>query len=194
MKRVAKFVCLIVFIYSIYTAYSVWTYGEEEPVQKADAAIVLGAAQWNGKPSPVFEGRLKQGIELYKDGKVDYLVLTGGRSENAASSEGETGKAYAMEHGVPEEHILYEDRSMVTEENLTNAKEVAEQKGIHTYILVSDQFHLKRAVGMAKNQGMNVRGVPTKYSAYETLETKVPFFLKEWGYSMGQQVTKILIV
>ncbi|MGP4061337.1 YdcF family protein [Halobacillus sp. H74] len=194
MKRLVKIVFLICLFYGLYTGYTVWTFGEEEEIPEADAAIVLGAAQWDGKPSPVFEGRLKQGIELYEEGKVEYLVLTGGTSENAASSEAEVGKDYAIAHGVAKEDILYEDRSLMTEDNLKNAKKVSGEKSIDTFLLISDQFHLKRAVIMAENQGMDVKGVPTQYSAYESLETKLPFFLREWAYLMVQQVTKLLIV
>lgn len=195
MKRIIKLALLLIIIYGLYTGYSVWTYGDETPLSaEADAAIVLGAAQWNGEPSPVFEGRLKQGIELYEEGVVEYLVLTGGKSEDAASSEAKVGKDFAMENGIPEEDIMYEDLSLVTEENLSNAKEVTEKNGIHSYLLVSDQFHLKRAVAMAENLGMDVKGVPTQYSAYKSLETKVPFFLREWGYWLGQPITKLMIL
>jgi uncharacterized SAM-binding protein YcdF (DUF218 family) len=192
MKRILQFVLIIAVGYALFTGYSLWTYGEEENIPEADAAIILGAAQWNGEPSPVFEGRLKQGIELYKEHKVDYLVFTGGMSKNAASSEAEVGKRYALERGIPKEDILLEDQSLVTEDNLVNAQEVAKDQGIDSYLLVSDQFHLKRAVGVAKSKGMdNVTGVPTKYSAYETLETKLPFFFREWAYLMAHQLTKL---
>ncbi|SFJ43141.1 Uncharacterized SAM-binding protein YcdF, DUF218 family [Halobacillus dabanensis] len=195
MKRLIKFALFVMVIYGLYTGYSIWTYGDETPLSnKADAAIILGAAQWNGKPSPVFEGRLKQGIELYEEGVVEYLVLTGGKSEDAVSSEAEVGREYAIEKGIPKEDILYEDLSVVTEENLSNAKEVTKKNSIHSYLLVSDQFHLKRAVAMAENLGMNVKGVPTQYSAYKSLETKVPFFLKEWGYWLGHPITKLMIL
>ncbi|MYL49105.1 YdcF family protein [Halobacillus litoralis] len=193
MKRLIQIILLILLAYALYTGYSVWTYGDEKATD-ADAAIVLGAAQWNGKPSPVFEGRLKQGIELYKEGRVEYLILTGGKSEQAASSEAEVGKDYAMEHGVKEEDILFEDRSLITEDNLSNAKEVSHEKGIRSFLIVSDQFHLKRAVAMAKHLNMKVEGVPTQYSAYKSMETKVPFFLREWGYWMGQPVTKLIML
>ncbi|WP_394218482.1 YdcF family protein [Halobacillus trueperi] len=193
MKRLIQIILLMLLAYALYTGYSVWTYGDEKATD-ADAAIVLGAAQWNGKPSPVFEGRLKQGIELYKEGRVEYLILTGGKSEQAASSEAEVGKDYAMEHGVKEEDILFEDRSLITEDNLSNAKEVSHEKGIRSFLIVSDQFHLKRAVAMAKHLNMKVEGVPTQYSAYKSMETKVPFFLREWGYWMGQPVTKLIML
>ncbi|WP_406944664.1 YdcF family protein [Halobacillus sp. SY10] len=193
MKRFIQIILFLMLGYALYTGYSVWTYGDEK-ASEADAAIVLGAAQWNGKPSPVFEGRLKQGIELYKEEQVEYLILTGGKSEQAASSEAEVGKDYAMDHGVKEEDILFEDRSLITEDNLSNAKEVSHEKGIRSFLIVSDQFHLKRAVAMAEKLDMEVEGVPTEYSAYKSMETKVPFFLREWGYWMGQPVTKLIML
>ncbi|MYL38424.1 YdcF family protein [Halobacillus litoralis] len=194
MKKFIGIGMVITLLYSVYTAYSVWTFGEGSQPPEADAAIVLGAAQWNGKPSPVFEGRLKQGIELYEEGHVDYLIFTGGKSEQAASSEAEVGRNYALEKGVPEEDILYEDSSLMTEDNIINAKEVTEEKNLETFLIVSDQFHLKRAVAMAESHGMSAKGVPTQYSAYQSLDTKLPFFLREWGFWMGHQLTNLLIV
>ncbi|WP_079478247.1 YdcF family protein [Halobacillus salinus] len=191
MKSLVRLIILVGFVYAFYTGYSIWTYGNGEAVPEADAAIVLGAAQWNGHPSPVFEGRLKQGIELYKEDMVDYLVFTGGASENAVSSEANVGMKYAMDNGVPKDDILIEDKSLVTRDNVINAKEIADDRGIESYLLVSDQFHLKRAVYLARSQGMSVEGVPTDYSAYESLETKIPFFLREWAVLMGQQVTDV---
>ncbi|MBA2175642.1 YdcF family protein [Halobacillus locisalis] len=191
MKLLIRMILLVGVAYALITGYNLWTYGNNLDIPKADAAIVLGAAQWNGQPSPVFEGRLKQGIELYNDDKVDYLVFTGGTSENAVSSEAEVGMNYAMANGVPREDILVENQSLVTRDNVINAKQVATDEGIDSYLLVSDQYHLKRAVELAKSQGMDVTGVPTKYSAYETMETKLPFFLREWVYLMGQEVTGV---
>ncbi|MFQ3544857.1 YdcF family protein [Halobacillus rhizosphaerae] len=191
MKKIIVLGLVALIIYAGWTGFSIWTYGDNKNLPEADAAIVLGAAQWNGKPSPVFEGRLKEAIELYEKNKVDFLIFTGGASQNAASSEAEVGKSYAMEHGVPEKAILFENQSFVTEDNLMNAKKVATNKEIHSYLLVSDRYHLKRAVALAKDDDMkNVKGVPTKYSAYQTLETKLPFFMKEWGYFMVYQLSK----
>ncbi|RWZ54964.1 YdcF family protein [Halobacillus fulvus] len=191
MKILIRFLFLAFVVYALFTGYHVWNYGENKDIPTADAAIVLGAAQWNGKPSPVFEGRLKQGVELYKEDKVDYLVFTGGTSENAVSSEARVGRQYAIENGVPEQDILFEDKSLMTRDNLINAKKVADEKDIRSFLLVSDQYHLKRAVQEARSQGMDVIGVPTEYSAYQSLETKLPFFLKEWAYLMGHQVTDL---
>ncbi|UOQ94329.1 YdcF family protein [Halobacillus shinanisalinarum] len=188
MKRWIAITIWLIISYVAFTGYSIWTYGENQDNQQAEAAIVLGAAQWNGEPSPVYEGRLKQGIELYKDGRVDYLIFTGGSSEDAIASEAEVGREYALNKGVPKSDIFIERTSQVTKENLSNAKQVAKKEDVDSFLIVSDQYHLKRAVAMAKEKGMDAAGVPTDYSAYQTLETKMPFFLKEWGYFIGYKL------
>ncbi|SDJ61687.1 YdcF family protein [Salimicrobium halophilum] len=187
MKRFIQFIFVISVLFAALSAYQVWTYGVEGE-EKADAAIVLGAAQWNGSPSPVFHGRIKEAIDLYQKGHVEYLIFTGGKSGEAAFSEAEVGKQTAIEAGVPEENILVEETSLVTKENLQEAKKLSDEHSINTYYLVSDQYHLKRAVTMAEDIGMNAEGVATDYSAYETMETKFPFFFKEWVYYMGYEV------
>ncbi|MCP3031357.1 YdcF family protein [Halobacillus sp. A1] len=191
MKKLIKYIVILFIIYVAYTGYSIWTYGANNEDADADAAIILGAAQWNGTPSPVFEGRLKQGIELYKKGQVDFLIVTGGTIDSAEDSEGEVGKSYAMEQGVPEKDIIVEDKSLETEENLYNANTLIENRDIKSFLLVSDAFHLKRAVSIANERGMDAEGVATEYSAYESLETKLPFFFEEWAYYVGNQILKV---
>ncbi|MCP3028179.1 YdcF family protein [Halobacillus sp. A5] len=191
MKKIIQLLIIILLIYVGYTGYSIWTYGQGNTEANADAAMVLGAAQWNGKPSPVFEGRLKQGIELYKEGQVDYLIVTGGASEGSVTSEGEAGRDYAIEWGIPKKDIIVEDKSMVTEENLSNAETLIEKEKITSILLVSDTFHLKRAVNLAEDKGMNAIGVPTKYSAYQSWETKIPFFMQEWLYYIADPFIQV---
>ncbi|MFC7064079.1 YdcF family protein [Halobacillus seohaensis] len=188
MKRILRFIILTFLLYTAYTGYSVWTYGENNNNSVADAAIVLGAAQWNGSPSPVFEGRLKQGIELYKNGQVDQLIVTGGSGDGSKSSEGEVGKKYAVQKGIPEKDIIVEDQSLATYENLANTESLVKGRSIESFLLVSDAFHLKRAVSIAEELKMDVKAVATQYSAYQSMETKLPFFLQEWAYYLGDQL------
>ncbi|MFG6148066.1 YdcF family protein [Halobacillus sp. B23F22_1] len=191
MKKTIQLILLSIVIYIGYTGYSIWTYGEDNLDAQADAAVVLGAAQWNGSPSPVFEGRLKQGIELYKKEQVEYLIVTGGAGNGSRTSEGEAGKNYAVEQGVPEEAIIVEDKSLVTEENLKNTQVIIQEQNIQSVLLVSDTYHLKRAVGLAEDIGMAVEGVATRYSAYQSLETKLPFFFEEWMYYVADQFIQL---
>jgi vancomycin permeability regulator SanA len=189
-KKLMGIIMLSFLVYVGYTAYSMWTYEDHASAKHADAAIVLGAAQWYGKPSPVFEGRLQHAIELYKQDKVDYLIITGGKGKDSRWSEGEVGRNYAVDHGVAEEDVLVESTSQITEQNLENAKEVAEEKGLNEFFIVSDPFHAKRGTMMADNLGMKADGNPTPYTQYKTLDTKVPFFFRELAFYIGYDLSQ----
>ncbi|KGX92889.1 multidrug MFS transporter [Pontibacillus halophilus JSM 076056 = DSM 19796] len=191
-KKIFRLIVLLVVLYVGYTGYSIWTFEGEHPPEDTEAAVVLGAAAYYNKPSPVFEERIKQGIKLYEEGNVDKLIFTGGKGKGAEYAESEVAKMYAINNGVPEEDILIENTSGVTQENLENAYQIGQEQEIDTYTLVSDPLHMKRAILMAKQIGMEVKASPTETSAYQSLETKLPFFFKEWAYYMGYQGKSIV--
>ncbi len=175
----------------MYTGLSVYFFGMKNDEKKSDAAIVLGAAAWNGKPSPVLKERVNHAIKLYKDGTVDYIIFTGGLAPGEVKSEARASMDYAIEKGVKKEDIIIEEKSMVTKENLQYALEEVEKKhyDFDSYILVSDPLHMKRSVILAKELDLNVYSSPTPTSAYRTFEAKLPFFLKEWMYYTGYIIT-----
>ncbi|MFS0782835.1 YdcF family protein [Bacillus sp. 1P06AnD] len=188
MVKYVKGVLIVVFCFLLYTGLSVYSFGLEDNDGKTDAAIVLGAAAWNGKPSPVLKERLNHAIELYKKGKVDYLIFTGGTAPGEIKSEARTSKEYAIEQGVNPRRIIIEEKSAVTEENLKYAMEEVNKKHMtfDSYTLVSDPLHMKRSVLLAKQLNMeNVYSSPTPTSAYRSFEAKFPFFVKEWMYYTG---------
>ncbi|MFD1020408.1 YdcF family protein [Thalassobacillus hwangdonensis] len=185
IKKLMGIIFLVFLVYVGFTGYSMWTYEDHKNGEHADAAIVLGAAQWNGKPSPVFEGRLQHAIDLYKDEKVDKLIVTGGKGTRSRFSEAEVGRAFMVERGIPEEDVLIENTSQVTEQNLENAKQVAEKLGLDDFLIVSDPFHAKRGAMMAQHLGMNADGSPTPYTQYQSMDTKVPFFARELAFYIG---------
>ncbi|WP_082233426.1 YdcF family protein [Halobacillus massiliensis] len=191
MKIIIRLALFGLLFYVIFTGYSIWTYGEEGRTEEADAAVVLGAAQWNGSPSPVFEGRLKQAVELYENGQVDKIIMTGGAGKGSSLSEAEVGKNFAVEQGVPPERILVEDQSLQTKDNIRNTRKLIQSHNIQSILIVSDSFHLKRAVSIARENGISAEGVSTKYSAYQSIEKKLPFFFGEWAYYMGYQVKNL---
>lgn len=168
---------IIVFI--SYAAYDIWSYRFKTDEVDTDAAIVLGAASWNGKPSPVFRERINHAISLYKNGSIKKIIFTGGTKFEAEQEEARTAKAYALKHNVKDEDILIETQSRFTEDNLKNAKQVGIDNGLHTYTIVSDPLHMKRAMKIAKHIGMDAYASPTPTSAYKTLDTEIPFFFKE---------------
>ncbi|MGN1401551.1 MAG: YdcF family protein [Bacillus sp. (in: firmicutes)] len=187
VRGFVKLITLIMIIFFAYTACNLYLFSLQNDEEHTDAAIVLGAAAWYGKPSPVLKERLNHAIELYKQGKVDYLIFTGGTADGEIKSEARTSMEYAIEQGVDEKKIIIEEESYMTQENLEFAIKAAEETGhdFDTYTLVSDPLHMKRAVLLAEEMGLNVQSSPTQTSAYQTMETKFPFFIKEWLYYSG---------
>jgi uncharacterized SAM-binding protein YcdF (DUF218 family) len=138
--------------------------GRQERLAPADAIVVLGAAQWNGRPSPVLQARLDRAIGLYREGFAPLLVLTGGSQPADAPSEAAVGREYALAQGIPPEAILLEEQSHTTVENLRGAWDVLEPRGAYTILLVSDPFHMARARIIAGNLGFAVYPAPTHTS------------------------------
>ncbi|KFN01951.1 YdcF family protein [Bacillus clarus] len=168
-----------IILFVSYAAYDIWSYRFKTDEVDTDAAIVLGAASWNGKPSPVFRERINHAISLYKNGKIKKIIFTGGTKFEAELEEARTAKAYALKHDVKDEDILIETQSRFTEDNLKNAKQVGMENGLRTYTIVSDPLHMKRAMRIAKHINMEAYASPTPTSAYKTLDTEIPFFFKE---------------
>ena len=191
MVKFVKMIGIVVIGFLLHTGLSVYTFSLENEEDQSDAAIVLGAAAWNGKPSPVLKERINHAIQLYKEEKVDYIIFTGGTAEGEVKSEALTSKEYAIEQGVDEEYIIIEEKSMVTKENLEFALEAVEKQGydFDSYILVSDPLHMKRSVFLAEELNITVHSSPTQTSAFQSAETKLPFFFREWAYYTGYVIT-----
>jgi uncharacterized SAM-binding protein YcdF (DUF218 family) len=168
-----------------YLGYIIWSFSYENQLVKTDAAIVLGAAVWENEPSPVFKERINHSIWLYKQGYVDKIIFTGGKGSDSQYSEAEVAQKYASLHNVDENDILIETQSKITEENLKNAYYLAKQNELSSFTIVSDPLHMKRAMLMTKDLGMVAYSSPTPSTAYQTLQSKIPFFLRELFYYIG---------
>lgn len=169
----------------MFVGIHIWTFGEKSQLVKTDAAIVLGAAVWGDEPSPVFRERINHAIWLYEHDYVDYIIFTGGRGEGKLLAESEVALQYAIENNVSTEHILIETTSKITEENLSYAYEIAIEKGLATFTIVSDPLHMKRSLRMAEDIGIKAYSSPTQTSVYQTLNSKVPFLFREIFYYVG---------
>lgn len=138
--------------------------GRQEKLVPADAIVVLGAAQWNGRPSPVLQARLDRAITLYQEGLAPRLVLTGGSAPADAPSEAAVGRDYALAQGIPPEAILVEDQSHTTVENLRGTRELLAALPAPTILLVSDPFHMARARRIAGDLGLTAYPAPAHTS------------------------------
>ncbi|MDZ7707612.1 MAG: YdcF family protein [Trueperaceae bacterium] len=126
----------------------------------ADAALVMGAAQYDGRPSPVFERRLHAALELYEVGCVERIVVSGGSRPGDRTTEGDTGVRWLADRGVPETRLLAETRSTTSAENVWLS---ASLLGDGPLLIVTDDLHAWRAVWLARRFGLDAsaHGVPT---------------------------------
>lgn len=169
---------LVTLILSV-CAVSIGIYAKRDETQKADAAIILGYSVEDDQPTPAFQERIHHGIRLYEQGYVRYLIFTGGIGEGDTVSEAQAAKEYALSLGVPEDVILVEDQSRITEENLEFSKVIMEQHGLNTALLVSDPLHMKRAMLMAKDYGVTAYASPTATSVHRDFKQALPFIGRE---------------
>lgn len=183
-------ISLLLIVFAIGIAISIWNNGKVDEKAPADVAIVLGASIWEDGVSPVYRERINHGIYLYENGYVDYIILTGGFGEGSYKSDSQVAKEYALSQGVPEERVLIEEKSTITEENLKFSKEVMEENDLETAIIVSDPLHMKRAMLMAKDYNITALSSPTTTSMYKTLKTKIPFLLREEFFYVGYCVVR----
>ncbi|ASK27273.1 YdcF family protein [Neisseria chenwenguii] len=130
----------------------------------ADAAVVLGAAAWDKRPSPVFRERINHAIALYQSGRVDKIAFTGGTPKKGYMTEAEVGRRYALKQGIRAQDILFENTSRSTYENLRNIRPVLRANGIKTVIIVSDPYHLARARAVADDLDISAQTSATPTS------------------------------
>ncbi len=153
-------------------AWQIHSFSTITSLINADAAIILGAAVWDDQPSPVFEERIKHGIHLYEAGIVEYLIFTGGIGEGDSLAESEVARVYALDKGVPLERIIIETNSRITFENLYQACQLMKTADLHEALIVSDPLHMKRAIKIAQDIGIEAFPSPTPTTRYRTWKSK----------------------
>ena len=150
-----------------YAAYRIWDQGNRDEERQADAIVVLGAAQYDGRPSPLFAARLDHAIDLYQRGFAGHLIVTGGKQEGDRTTEAASARAYAIGKGVPDDAILDEDRSRTTLQSIRGVAAVMRDEDLHTAVFVSDPSHMLRVLRMASDEGIEAYGSPTRTSPIE---------------------------
>lgn len=161
------------------TAWIVWV-GERDQAGRADAIIVLGAAAYDAKPSPVFQERIRHGLDLYRAGYAPLLIFTGGYGGSGARfSESQVARRYAMKEGVPDDAILIETASRNTVQNLEEAKRLMDQRGIGRVIIVSDPLHMARALRLARALDIDALASSTPSTRFRSFHTSWRFLAQE---------------
>lgn len=154
LRRLVLVVLALAVGYPALLAFQIWDQSHNDEVHSADAIVVLGAAQYNGKPSPVFKARLDQAAYLYDEGLSETVVVTGGKQPGDSFTEADAGEAYLAEaHGIPSDRILAESEGRTTFESLQGVRAIAREQGMESVLLVSDPLHSKRIKTIALDLG-----------------------------------------
>lgn len=164
------------------TGIAVWRAAHTDDarrLERADVILVLGAAQYGGDPSPTFRGRLDHALLLYTEDRADRIVVLGGGQPGDVSTEGEAGRAYLLEHGVPAEAVLASPHGSTTFESLRAASRVLRDRGWETAFLVSDPWHNLRVKRMASDMGIEGYASATWRSAAKTEEKRLEGYVRE---------------
>jgi uncharacterized SAM-binding protein YcdF (DUF218 family) len=133
-----------------------------EEAQPADVILVLGAAEYRGRPSPVLRARLDHALELYNRKLAPRILTTGGKGGDPVFTEGGVGRSYLTSRGVPSEAITVESEGESTVQSTAMAGEIMRRMELHSVIVVSDGYHIYRVKKMLEFRGLKVYGSPRR--------------------------------
>jgi uncharacterized SAM-binding protein YcdF (DUF218 family) len=167
LLSLAAIAIVLLCLLTAYATVRIWQQGMRDEQRPAGAIVVLGAAQFNGRPSPVYAARLDHAVALYLHGVAPFLVVTGGKAEGDRTTEAAAGRAYALARGVPDDHILVEDGGRTTLDSLDGVATILSAHGIDDAVFVSDPTHMLRVLRIADDLGITAWGSPTPTSRIE---------------------------
>jgi uncharacterized SAM-binding protein YcdF (DUF218 family) len=166
MKRAAWNTLVVaiaaIVVYVAYLSVRIEQQSTRDEARPADVILVLGAAEYSGRPSPVLKARLDHALDLYREKMAPRMFTTGGAGGDPVYTEGGVGRSYLMSHGVPSEAIIVETEGESTLESTSLAGEIMDRMGLHSAIVVSDGYHIYRVKKMLEGRGLQVYGSPRK--------------------------------
>jgi uncharacterized SAM-binding protein YcdF (DUF218 family) len=179
MKRAVSiggaFLAVALLVYISYVSVRIERQSVRDEAQPADVILVLGAAEYSGRPSPVLRARLEHALELYQRKLAPRILTTGGAGGDPVFTEGGVGRSYLMSRGVPSDSIIVETEGQSTLASTAMAGEIMRRMGLQSAIVVSDGYHIYRVKKMMQFRGLKVYGSPRK--------DRNPDFLRErWNY------------
>ena len=162
-KLVAVFTALLV-LYLAVTFVQVWRAARRDEATSAQALVVLGAAQYNGLPSPVLRARLDHALDLWRRRLAPVIVVTGGGQPGDRFTEATAAANYLLGRGVPDKSVLREVSGRSSFQSLASVAVFLEDRSIHKVLLVSDPFHAFRIGAIADELGLEGHTSPTRSS------------------------------
>jgi uncharacterized SAM-binding protein YcdF (DUF218 family) len=140
--------------------------------RQADAIVVFGAAEYVGRPSPVFKARLDHAADLFRRGLAPVVIATGGAGADPKFSEGQVGREYLKSLGIPDDHLIAETQSIDTAESARRVAAIMRENHMNTCLAVSDGYHIFRIKQMLAREGITVYGSPRPNSKPQSIFKK----------------------
>jgi len=181
-RRLTRILVLLVILSWLASLAAVMLWERRDEARAGDAIVVLGAAQYDGRPSPVLKARLDHAVLLWARHLAPRLVLTGGMGDGDTTSEAAVGRRYAVKHGIPDSAIMVETRGRTTAESMQRVAEMLDSLPRREVILVSDPFHMLRLSILARRFGLSPRSSPTRTSPISASATE------SWRYALSESV------
>lgn len=154
---------LLVVVYVLVTFVQVWMASNRDGASEADVVVVLGAAQYDGRPSPVYQERLEHAFEMYDEGLVSRIMVTGGQQDGDRFTEASAGANYLHSLGVQDdEDIIREDQGSNTWEQLAAAAWILRERDLTDAVLVTDGYHALRVGAIADELGLDASVSPSR--------------------------------
>jgi len=180
-----KYLLVALVIYLGVTAYQVWKTGQSYEPRAAGAIVVMGAAQYNGVPSPDLQARLEQAALLWHQHYAPSIMVTGSKEPGDAYTESQASAKYLVSVGIPADDIM-QAGGRNSWENLSEAAPILIAHGDTTVLMVTDKFHEDRSLAIASSVGLTAYPTPTQYSPITGLSA-VPYYAKETvGVALGR--------
>ena len=181
-RRILTVLVFTVIALWLISAAAVLVWSSRDEARPAQAIVVLGAAQYAGRPSPVLRARLDHALELWARHLSSLLILTGGTGSGDTTSEAAVGRTYARKHGVPDSAIVEENEGRTTSESMRAVAGILEARGLQSALLVSDPFHMLRLRILARRFGFTPYTSPTRTSPIS------PNREQRWKYIFSESI------
>jgi uncharacterized SAM-binding protein YcdF (DUF218 family) len=181
-------VLVVVFGYYLVSLYQVWSTGRGDQARPVDAIVVMGAAQYDGEPSPQLAARLDHVVEMWPQGIAPLVVVTGGNQPGDRFTEAEASARYLVDRGVPEDAVVLENEGGNSYESLEGVAGLLGERGLSDVLIVTDPYHSLRSRLIAEDLGLTAYVSPTPSSVVTGGESLVRHFQEAAGVSVGRLV------
>ena len=181
IRRVISFILLLVVVIPLYVAGNIWYSARNAEPIKSDLILVMGAAQFDGRPSDILKQRLEQALSTYKLGLAPVIYTVGAGAPGDRTTEAAASRNWLIQNGVAKNKILAVAKGRDTLSSTQSYVAVAKKRGYKSVIIVTDPYHCYRAMGMAKDLGFITSCSPVKSGAASVENSGLKYLSRETG-------------